>query len=1136
MICDWLSAPSSGALVVTGGPGSGKSALLAHLLVSADRVLGAAVPTDGPRPPRGAFDVGVLATGLTCVDVVHRLADAAGLDAGEPLELLVGLRERVQTGHRPLSVVVDAVEEAVTVDEARHIAALLRDLADTRAVRVLAAVRTAPAGSERARILAAFGGTAQRIDLESGSYLRNQDVVDYVTSRLTGDGDLTRYRDLPRGELAAISEAVADKARSNFLVAQLVTRWLTSLSAPPVALDDFPETIGQAMDRYLDSCGPDTELTRRLLTALAFAHGDGLSRDSTWLTVANALHHGHAHTEAQLEAVFQSTANYLMERVDGNSGQPRYRLYHQALDEYLRDQCPNHAPHQAITTALIDALPLRARHRDWGATDPYPRTHLATHAAEAGLLDDLLTDPGFLLHAEPDQLRAALAYTATDHGQRAAVVYRMSFHQHRDLPPSARCRILALDAARLGMRDLQRRFDAVRDVLELPELEWRIRFATGSIRPKATMATLTGHTGYVNAVAVTEVDGRPVAVTGDFASHGRSGGTLRLWDLVEQRQIGRPLIGNVDGVHAIATTELAGRPVALTCGSGAYDGDGTVLLWDLVEQRLIGRPLSGHRGGIRAIAVAELDGRRIAVTAGDDHLVRMWDLVEQRLIGRPLQGHTMQISAIAVAEHNGRLVGVTGSLDGTVRVWDLTERKPIGDLGTHGGAIYAVAMVKVAGRLVVVTGGDEEPLRMWDLAERQELSSPITGHPAGVTAVRVTEWQGRPVAITVGSGSDERTIRVVDLVDRVQIGPPLTGHAKQVKDLAVAELHGRPAVITCVFDRSVYLWDLTERGETGRPVVGHDADIEAVAVAEGDNGCFVVTSSPFDDSDDEEPAVTVRVWDPVSQGQVGSLPARSEGARARSSQYHVIGVAELGGRPVALLSGHYTDLCMWDLADLAPVGSIWTDRGYSIRTIEATEIDGRPVVVTSCHDGAVRLWDLKAGEQIGEPLIAHADDISALAVTTMDARTVAVTGGLDRTVRVWDLAARQEIGRLVGHRTYIVAAATAELDGRPVVVTSDQETARVWDLAQQRQIGQLSTGRDTYTTHIAIAKIGHRHVVVTGDSDDTVRTWDLGTGVCLDELAMPASIECLSLGQRGTLAVAFGPDVAIFSPSLRDRY
>jgi hypothetical protein len=262
-ICDWLVDTGRPSLVVLGGPGTGKSALLGHLLVAADPVLAAIVPTNGPRPQVGSVDIAIHVKGLTCDDVVERLASAAAVEATDPEELLVAVREAGRSSQRPLTVLVDAVEEAVSVEEAQHIATLLRKLADTRAVRVLAGVRTAAPNSQRARVVQAFGRTTSRIDLESRQFLRNYDIVEYVERRLVSeDTGGSRYRDRPPDEIRTIARAIARKARYNFLIAQLTSRWLANPNTPSLDLtapawdQELPETIGQAMDTYLDTCGP----------------------------------------------------------------------------------------------------------------------------------------------------------------------------------------------------------------------------------------------------------------------------------------------------------------------------------------------------------------------------------------------------------------------------------------------------------------------------------------------------------------------------------------------------------------------------------------------------------------------------------------------------------------------------------------------------------------------------------------------------------------------------------------------------------------------------------------------------------------------------------------------------------------
>ena len=138
---------------------------------------------------------------------------------------------------------------------------------------------------------------------------------------------------------------------------------------------------------------------------------------------------------------------------------------------------------------------------------------------------------------------------------------------------------------------------------------------------------LTGHPALVTALACTTLDGRPVAVTG-----GRDG-TVRVLDLTSRRVLGptsgqpcRPP-GRAGWVEAVACTMLQGRPVAVTGGQ-----DGTVRVWDLTSAQPRGGPLTGHTYTVQAVACTTLDGRPVAVTGGRDATVRMWDLDSHRQI------------------------------------------------------------------------------------------------------------------------------------------------------------------------------------------------------------------------------------------------------------------------------------------------------------------------------------------------------------------------------------------------------------------------------------------------------------------------------------------------------------------------
>ncbi len=120
--CRWLETGAPATLVVTGDPGSGKSALLSRLSVLADPSRRNRVPQlhtlPGETVPRpGSISGFIHARGLTSEQLMAGLCEVAGTDeTASPGRLLAELRAR---GGEPIVVVVDAVDEAIT-DPARQ--------------------------------------------------------------------------------------------------------------------------------------------------------------------------------------------------------------------------------------------------------------------------------------------------------------------------------------------------------------------------------------------------------------------------------------------------------------------------------------------------------------------------------------------------------------------------------------------------------------------------------------------------------------------------------------------------------------------------------------------------------------------------------------------------------------------------------------------------------------------------------------------------------------------------------------------------------------------------------------------------------------------------------------------------------
>jgi WD40 repeat protein len=229
---------------------------------------------------------------------------------------------------------------------------------------------------------------------------------------------------------------------------------------------------------------------------------------------------------------------------------------------------------------------------------------------------------------------------------------------------------------------------------------------------------LTGHTKSVNAIATSVLDGQPIAISasGEYGE-GSIDNTLRIWDLHTHQQIGAPLTGHTGYVQAVATATLDGRPIAV---SGSYDN--TLRIWDLHTHQQIGAPLTGHTFFVYAVATATLDGQPIAISASADGTLRIWDLHTHQQIGTPLTGHTNAVDDVATSVLDGQPIVISaggGSYprdddDNTLRIWDLRTHQQIGAPLTGDTNHVGMATTVLDGQPIAISGNWHNPLRFWD--------------------------------------------------------------------------------------------------------------------------------------------------------------------------------------------------------------------------------------------------------------------------------------------------------------------------------------------------------------------------------------------------------------------------------------
>ncbi|MGW4894850.1 AAA family ATPase [Kitasatospora sp. NPDC004240] len=1081
-------------LVVTGGPGSGKSALLGvtacltHPALSAvrKRVLSR---VHGFRPRPQARVLAVHARQLTTRQVVESLQgqlDGPTADDAGKSRSTRGLIEQLRSAG-PVVLVLDALDEAA--DPRGLVRELLLPLSgfgpDDAAPECRVVIGTRPWWDLLAKLKDAAtegGGTLLDLDAQNRDDLA-KDLGQYLT-------DLLYPRHSPATAAAAAHRLAHGAEHGAFLIAALYADHL--LSTPP----DIPADAGdqpdiaqppceltEMFDLHVARLAATTPWIGRVLAVLGHAQGQGMPLDLIH-AVASALAQAGGNPRPSSiqdtrEALTQA-AFYLRTATDSD-GRRRYRYFHQALTDHTAR--PEHAA--TVHRALLDTLPLGAEGTaDWGFASPYLLRHLATHAAAAGRIDELLPDTEFVVRAHPDALLPALNTARADHGRLVRAVYLASVDRHRDGPVDERRFLLALDSLRFRAESLHRELCL--------GLAWRPRWATGMQTSPQLEASL-GHPIGLDSVATTVVDGRPVAV-----SAGENG-SLRVWDLATDRQRVLPE-GHGTLVPAIACAEVDGRPVAVTVG-----WDNTVRIWDLITctERAV---LTGHTDWVVTVACSVVDGRPIAVTGGWDGWVRMWDLTTgQRLARIRAATEGGQVVAVACVEIDGEPFAVIAPFCERMMMWDLTT-KEVRSFGPDEPKVGALACTVVDGRPVAVTGAWFGDVGVWDL-ETGEPQARLSGHTDHVEALACTTVGGTPIAVT---GSNDGSVRVWDLAacePLVELG----GHNDDVKGVAFAVVDGLPVAVTASRDRTLRVWDLTSRAEpTGQR--GHSDTVRATVFSEIGGVPVVLTGS----SDG-----TVRVWELATGAQRAVL-------RGQKTPLWALACAVVDGRTIAVSGGMTGDAWLWDLASGTRRAVLPSPASGMIDAAACTTVDGRAIVVLGSREGWLSAWDLRTGEQV-VGFSYHGQRVDAVACTVLDGRPVVFACSSKGELRILDLVTA-EYSFMTIAASWPSPVACVDLAGRPVAVTAGQNgTACVWDLGTRTERAVL-VGHTDHVKAVACTTVAGRPVAVTGSSDRTVRVWDLTTCETVAVLPQPADVNSVAIAPDGTVVVGSGWEVIVVDP------
>ncbi len=1096
-LASWLGqswSEDGRARVVTGGPGSGKSAVLGRLVCLADPrtrdELAAGAPP-GTVPPLGAIRAAMHARGRTADELAAEIAHALGVGASGASSLLAMLRETWRS--RPAVVVVDAVDEAA--DPFRLIDELLQPVAaaaDRTGIRLLVGSRRGGGG----RLLGLFGASAVVLDLDSPVYLDAGDVEEYVRRTLAVGEDpqiLSPYRGRP--ELtAAVAQAIAARAGSSFLVAQLSALALM-VSAQPVDTsaadwrEAFPANVGTAMRRYLQEDQPGGRWLRDLLMPLAWSLGDGLDDWQIWAEAATALGTDVYSERDIVRLLFDTPAADLLTRTaDGE--RISYRLFHEALAEYLRERSSEFRPpaktQQRLTEVLVTHLrPSPGGGADWLRAGNYTRTYLATHAAAGQVLDGLLEDAGFLATAEPTRLLTALATVITGRGRQIARTIERVGQQLLQASPGERASYLEMAARMAADHHLCRKLADF-----APQRPWSVPWAHWQALDEGQL--FGHHDGWVLAVSVVDTPRGDVVVSA-------SEWAIRAWYLAD----GSPVASGMREPQASITDMVAfsladdvivltlhdnGELCRATLGAAAppevlardraadqglwlisYAGQPTVVTVSRQQAVEALRAFNGHPVGLETVSIADgsvlaaanVGGRcLLAVAAGEaigtsderesTSELLTWDLNTGTVLGSPLQPRQhfsgldpdlpVAVWAAAIADRDGVPVLLAGhSRTGPVIAWEPVRARLAGAPHRAQAPVQCAVAAQtrdgelwcwgdVLGNLYLQSGDDPAVMR-------------LTAHDNHLLAIASRDLADGPVIITGGADGAVRAWRPRAAKPappgpsyyRLVVTPPADGNHALIASIRT---DGTGSILDA--DDGQILSELVPSGQPQRHIVLLPGKTPAV-----------VTLNPRNQ---------VAVWQPPGDQPILTCQLPTD------TQPDAIAVTG-GGKPTLLAALPEGRLAFFDLASGQPTRTSLTchDTRFTVAA-DPLQASGalRFITATRRKSCQARLWTITGGEISHRDLPMESDPdlggpprIYAISFGNLSRRRIAVAVGEYSSLHIWDAADGTLLNHArlkQGHGNSLNDVDIGEAAGRALILTGGSTCSlALWPLDTNRE-------------------------------------------------------------------------------------
>jgi WD40 repeat protein len=472
---------------------------------------------------------------------------------------------------------------------------------------------------------------------------------------------------------------------------------------------------------------------------------------------------------------------------------------------------------------------------------------------------------------------------------------------------------------------------------------------------------------------------------------------------------------------------------------------------------------------------------------------------------------------------DGQILAI-GDANGEIRLLQVADNRHY--LICRGHIDWAHTLAFSRDSQLLASGGTDQTVRLWDVRTGQCLKN-LQGHTNWVWGVAFS-----PDSQILASGSEDKTVKLWDVCTG-QCLKTLSKPTNIVRSIAFSP-DGQTIASGTAF-QAIRIWDIIN-SRLLKNFLGHTNWVWSVAFSPDGQ----IIASGCDDP-------MVRLWD-VSTGQC-----------LKTLSGHINSLRSVTFSPDGqLLASGSTDqtVRLWDVGtgQCLKILQGHTDWIWSV----AFSPDGQ-ILVSGSEDKTVKLWNVRTGQCL-QTLSGYSNRVSSVAFApqcnvfplgmlssnaqnsisidkvsecpqlsqgkklgaNQDNRLLA-SGSDDRMVRIWDISSGYHID-LPGH-TDVVRSVAFSPDNRILASGSGntERTIRLWDVRTGKC---LNTLRGHSNGIWAVAFNPQGNILASGSDDLTVRLWDVKTGECLNTL-------------RGhtvwVWSVAFNPQGDILASASTDR-